>query len=124
MSEIAQIASTGFFTVADLTSGIAVASIIDALAPPIQDQGPLRLFAEGALQFVAITYLGLQASVLLHQGRADPTRGAAFGVGLWMGAGNTKAKIGMAVASGKAILKASTAAPVADVAPTPQDQAQ
>jgi hypothetical protein len=118
-SELAQIGSTGFFTVADVTCGALVSGIIDSLAPPIEGQGPVMLYVEGMLQFVAMAFLGLQTSALLHQGRPDPTRGAAFAVGLWMGAGNTKAKIGMAIASAKAALKASAAPPPGEALSSP-----
>lgn len=118
-SSLAQLGSTAALTVVDFTAGAAIGSLVDLISPPVDQQSGIRMGVEGCLQLVAIMFLGLEASKLIHDVSPDSTRGLAFVYGAFLGTTNTTAKLGIAVSTLKGMLKNSTYTPVSASAPAP-----
>lgn len=118
-NSLAQLGSTAGLTAVDFTAGAAVASLVDLVAPPVADQSGIRMGVEGILQLVAISFLGLETSSLIHTSRANSTRGVPFLLGAFLASSNTVAKLGMAVSMLKGHLKNAAYSPVSAAAPAP-----
>ena len=118
-SSLAQLGSTAALTAVDFTAGAAIGSLVDMVAPPVANQGAIRMGAEGILQLIATMFLGLETSKLIHSVDPDPTRGLAFVLGAFLGTSNTIAKLGIATSMMKGHLKNAAYSPVSASAPAP-----
>lgn len=125
-SSLAQLGSTAGLTAVDFTAGAAIGSLVDMIAPPVADQSAIRMGVEGILQLVAVSFLGLETSKLIHTGKADAVRGVPFILGAFLGTTNTIAKLGIFVSMMKGHLKNAAYSPVsaAQPAPAPDSDAQ
>lgn len=118
-SSLAQLGSTAGLTAVDFVAGAAIGSLVDMVVPPVADQSGIRMGIEGILQLVAISFLGLETSKLIHPNKADATRGVPFILGAFLGTTNTIAKLGIAVSYLKGNLKNAAYSPVSAAAPAP-----
>lgn len=110
-------------TAVDFTAGAAIGSLVDLISPPVESQSGIRMGAEGILQLVAIMFLGLETSKLIHATSPDPSRGLAFVFGAFLGTTNTTAKLGISVSMMKSYMRNAAYSPVNTAAPAPPQDA-
>ncbi len=77
----------------DLYTGMAVSGLVEIMAPPITNQSPLMLLAEGTIQFLTILYLSLEGTKLMNRVGDKLASPVPFAVGLFVGMPNTVAKL-------------------------------
>lgn len=118
-SSLAQLGGVAGLTAVDFAAGAAIGSLVDMVAPPVGNQSAIRMGAEGILQLIAVMFLGLETSKLIHASSPDSTRGLAFVLGAFLGTSNTIAKLGVATSMMKGHLKNAASTPVSAAAPAP-----
>ena len=77
----------------DLYTGMIVSGLVEIVAPPITNQSPLMLLAEGTIQFLTILYLSLEGTKLMNRVGDKLASPIPFAVGLFVGMPNTVAKL-------------------------------
>ena len=102
----------------DVLAGLGCSTLVELVAPPISDQGPLRLLFEGLVQIGAVTLVSLEVAQLIQQYQEDPTHGMPFAWGVYIGMPNTIAKLGL---SGRWLQRVIGSAFVSAPAPAQMD---
>jgi hypothetical protein len=118
-SSLGQLGTTGALSAVDFLAGAAIGSLVDMVSPPVENQGAVRMGVEGLLQMIAVMFLGLETSKLIHTTNPDPTRGVPFILGAFLGTTNTIAKLGIFTSMMKGHLKNAAYSPVSAAAPAP-----
>ena len=83
----------GVIGTTDLYTGMVVSGLVEIVAPPITNQSPLMLLAEGTIQFLTILYLSLEGTKLMNRVGDKLASPIPFAVGLFVGMPNTVAKL-------------------------------
>lgn len=110
----------------DLATGMLISGAVEVFAPPITNQTPVQLLIEGTVQFLAVLYLSLEGTKLFQRTGDRVSGMLPYGVGLFVGAPNTTAKLSLVAAYARQLVKgmifrtgAGTAAQSVPVTSTP-----
>ena len=89
----------------DLFTGMLMSGAVEVFAPPITNQSPLQLLLEGTVQFLTILYLSLEGTKLFQRTGDRVSGPLPYGVGLFVGAPNTTAKLSLVAGYARQLVK-------------------